>query len=139
VERPRYSKKWILDTSVLISWWRQCRRGRQLADLVEADVVRWATQLAERRQTDAIVTPVYLEMIGGTVDRRELRLTQAFLACFRCVDERRIPPTDWAEALRLAQRIPRKPRPRDLGDCLIRAIANRLNYGVITHDTGFAV
>jgi len=114
VTRSRYQTKLILDTSILISGWRLCRQGRPLVEIRQSEVVRWATRLADRNNTDALVTPVYMEMIAGTVDRRELLLTRAFLNCFRCVDERRILPTDWEEAIRLAQRIPRKPRPRDL-------------------------
>lgn len=35
-------------------------------------------------ETDAIVTPVYLEMIAGVTNAEELHLTQAFLDEFRC-------------------------------------------------------
>lgn len=138
MRQPRYQTRSILDTSVLIHWWHERRRGRFVGNLRESDVVGWAARLAIRYDTDAIVTPVYIEMIGGTIDRREFRLTRAFLGWFRCIDERRILPIDWEDAVRLAQRIPRQPRPRDLGDCLIRAIANRLKYDVLTFDSGFA-
>jgi predicted nucleic acid-binding protein len=136
--RPKQQTRLILDTSVLLRWWRRCRRGRQLADIRRGEIIQWGKKLTELHQTDAIATPVYIEMLAGTSDRRELAYTRIFLGCFRCIDEQRTPSTDWEEAIRLAGRIPREPRPRDLGDCLIRAIANRLKYGVITHDTGFA-
>ena len=137
MKRSQFNTRLILDTSVLIRWWRQRRRGRPLADIDRNEISRWAKQLAEVYQTDAIVTPIYIEMIAGTNDRRELSFTQIFLACFQCVDKQRMLPDDWAEAIRLAARIPRQFRPRDLGDCLIRAIANRLNYDVKTLDGGF--
>jgi len=79
----------------------------------------------------------YIEMVGGITSRRELELTKAFLGVFTCIDQKRIPASDWQEAIRLAQRVPRDRRPRQLGDCLIRAIANRLKYNVLTFDTGF--
>jgi predicted nucleic acid-binding protein len=137
--RPQYAARLVLDTSVLLSWWRRRRQGRRYADIKKSEISQWGKQLAELHQTDAIVTPVYVEMLAGTSDRRELAFTRLFLDCFRCIDEQRTPAVDWEEAIRLAGRIPRQPRPRDLGDCLIRAIANRLNYGVLTHDAGFAV
>jgi hypothetical protein len=122
---------------VLIRWWHQCRRGRPHANIQPDEVARWGKALAEFYKTDAIATPVFIEMIAGTMDGRELSLTRTYLDCFHCVDERQVPPADWKKAIRLASRVPRKARPRDLGDCLIRAIADRLNYDVITHDTGF--
>ena len=44
---------------------------------------------------------------------------------------------DWQEAIRIARRVPRNRKPRQLGDCLIRAIANRLRYKVETLDADF--
>jgi predicted nucleic acid-binding protein len=46
-------------------------------------------------------------------------------------------PEDWQEAIRIASRVPRSPAPRQLGDCLIRAIAHRLKYEVFTSDMNF--
>jgi len=46
-------------------------------------------------------------------------------------------PQDWEEAVRLAQRVSRVPVPRDLGDCLIRAIADRLRFQVFSLDESF--
>jgi predicted nucleic acid-binding protein len=128
----------ILDTSILIHFWRRRRRRSRARGAVTPAVVRgWAQGLIELRQTDAIVTPVYVEMIAGVTDRRELKLTQAFLDEFRQLDGGMIPEQDWREAVRLAQRVPRDSRPRQLGDCLIRAIANRLKHVVETLDSGF--
>lgn len=35
---------------------------------------------------------------------------------------------DWKKARQIAERVPRNGKPRQLGDCLIRAIAARLKY-----------
>lgn len=129
-------EKKVLDTSVLIRWWRICR-DRTRGELTPARVRGWARELIAFHESDAIVTPVYLELIAGVRDRQELHLTQVFLNEFRCIDEGHIPQQDWQEALRLAQRIPRDAKPRQLGDCLIRAIANRLKHQVVTYDGSF--
>ncbi len=76
-------------------------------------------------------------MVAGATNRQELRLTQAFLEEFRCIDSGRIPQQDWTEAVRLAQRVPRDGSPRQLGDCLIQAISKRLRHQVATHDARF--
>jgi predicted nucleic acid-binding protein len=127
----------VLDTSILIRHWRTCRiKGR--GEITTAIVRIWARKLIALYDSNAIVTPVYIEMIAGVTSRKELRLTLAFLEQFRCIDERRIPEHDWNEAIRLAQRVPRPANPRQLGDCLIHAICKRLRYQVATHDTRFA-
>jgi predicted nucleic acid-binding protein len=126
----------ILDTSILIAYWRQRRSGSR-REITPRDVARWAKDLIDLYRTDAIVTPVYVELLAGITDRYELRLTQTFLASFRCVDGGNITPADWQDAIRLAQRVPRNRKPRQLGDCLIRAVANRLRYGVETLDQDF--
>ncbi len=130
-------KKAVLDTSVLIRHWLN-RRGRMRGEVTVAVVKRWARELIELERSDAIVTPVYVEMIAGVSDKRDLLLTKAFLNEFRCIDAGLIPEQDWRETVRLAQRVPHDSKPRQLGDCLVRAIANRLKYNVTTFDTGFA-
>jgi predicted nucleic acid-binding protein len=129
-------EKEVLDTSVLIRHWRRCRAAMR-GPVTPAVVRGWAESLIRQRKTDAIVTPVYVEMLAGATSAEELRLTRAFLEKFRRIDGGRIPEGDWAEAIRLAQRVPRDAKPRQLGDCLIRAIAKRLRYTVFTHDAGF--
>jgi hypothetical protein len=126
----------VLDTSVLPHWWNE-RRSRHRGAITAEHARAWGRELAAIEKTTAIVTPVLLEVVGGTTSAAELRLMRAFLKPFECVDEQRIPSQDWDEARRLAQRVPRDRRPRQLGDCLIRAIANRLRYGVRSRDTGF--
>jgi predicted nucleic acid-binding protein len=127
----------ILDTSVLIRHWNTGRGDTPLADVTERDVRGWADRLIELHQTKAIVTPVSVEMIAGVRSKHELKLLRAFLARFEVIDERRIPVQDWQETERIAQRVPRDGKPRQMGDCLIRAIANRLRCDVIAYDDSF--
>jgi predicted nucleic acid-binding protein len=132
----KLTKKLILDTSELLNWWHE-RRSEFGGILTPAVAEDWARQLIQKHDTNAIVTPVYLEVMAGTRSKKEHELMRAYLRPFVCVDEQKIIPRDWQEALRLAQRVPRNQRPRDLGDCLIRAIANRLNCNVFTRDKDF--
>jgi predicted nucleic acid-binding protein len=125
-----------LDTSALIRHWHRCRT-RPLSDYLPADTVVWAKQLIALHQTNAITTPVYVEFLAGVTSEHEFRLAKAYLEQFHCVDGGRIPPEDWKEAIRLAQRVPPSGKPRQLGDCLIRAIARRLRYRVRTYDQDF--
>ena len=83
-------------------------------------------------------------MLAGVMTSHELKLTRAFLAEFTCVDQRDIPSADWEKAIRLAQRVkklrkrlPSPARPRRLGNCLIRAIADRLDYEVQSRDKDY--
>ena len=130
-------KKFVLDTCVLISWWRRQWRKMKRSQPTPANAMHWARELVAIHNTDAIVTPVYIEMIAGTTSKLELELTQAFLEQFRCIDGGNTLPADWREAIRLSRRIPNNRKARDLGDCLIRAIANRLKHDVETTDQDF--
>lgn len=126
----------ILDSSILVAYW--CHRHGQASSkskIVHAK--QWAKELIDLYGTNAIVTPVAVEFLSGFCDRQQMEAGQAFLAEFRCIDEQRIPEEDWKRARQLAERIPRSRRRRHLGDCLIRAIADRLGYEVHTSDTGF--
>jgi predicted nucleic acid-binding protein len=126
----------VLDTSLLIAHWWRCR-GRDLAGHDAEQARDWARALIRLEQTDKIVTPVVLEMLCGVRDRHELELTRAYLDCFAILDEGNVSPRDWEEARRLAQRVPRNCKPRHLGDCLIRAIADRLHHDVRATDEDF--
>jgi len=126
----------VLDTSILIAHWRRCRSARPLTEIDETETERWARQLIKIEQSDATVTPVLLEFFCGIGDKREMILARAFLKLFKAIDDRRTLKRDWQKALRLAERVPANRRPRDLGDCLIRAIAQRLNHEVRSFDTG---
>jgi hypothetical protein len=129
-------KRTVLDTSVLLRAWNDLRKG-PLSGVSVRDVRKWARHVIEEYDTDAIVTPVYIEVIAGGMSKHAVALTRAFLEEFRCVDEGKVLPQDWEEAVRLAQRVPRVPAPRDLGDCLIRAIADRLRFQVFSLDESF--
>ena len=83
------------------------------------------------------MTPVRIEFLCHATTREILDVYEAFLAEFDVIDEGEVVPEDWSEAVRLARRIPRSGRPRQLGDCLIRAIAKRLRYDVMTNDMDF--
>jgi predicted nucleic acid-binding protein len=127
----------VLDTSFLIHHWLNSRGGKRLEACSEDDAKSWARDLIRIELTDALVTPVYIEMICGVSSSHELRLTRSFLQCFRIIDGGNILSEDWKEALRLAQRVPRDGKPRQLGDCLVRAISNRLNHDVRSLDKSF--
>ena len=126
----------VLDTNELIAHWHQSRRGR-IADHTAADAARWAEGLIEFRGTDAIVTPVAIEFLAGVQGAHELDLSRAYLGRFRIIDDRRVLPEDWDEVERLAARVPRDGLPRQLVDCLIRALARRLKFDIITRENRF--
>jgi predicted nucleic acid-binding protein len=64
-------------------------------------------------------------------------LARAYLEAFELLDEDRIPPDDWRDARRISLRVSRDGRKRQVGDCIIRAICNRLNLDVLTADKRF--
>ena len=123
-------KKTVLDTSVLIRFWMQ----QALSKMSSGDVRKGARTLIERMDTNAIVTPVYVECISGTRTDNELKLMREYLREFCIIDEGHVSDADWIETIRSAKRIPKDGKPRQLGDCLINAIARRLNHDVFSHD-----
>jgi predicted nucleic acid-binding protein len=125
----------LLDTVILIEHWHECRsRSRNRG---QNDAIRWAKDLVRKEGTNAVATPVIIEFLAGVSSRDELALARAFLSQFVAIDRGRINASDWKEAERIASRVPSTGKRRQLGDCLIRAIANRLHYDVITRDPGF--
>ena len=94
-------------------------------------------ELIKIHGTSAVATPVVVEFIAGISNSEQMRLALAFLDQFHAIDETQIPKSDWEDTLRIARRIPKDRKRRHLGDCLIRSIANRLNYDVFTIDKGF--
>lgn len=126
----------IFDSSVLIRHWHDCGGGSPEGKSA-ADAEQWARRLIAVHDTDAIVTPVFIEVVAGVRNRVELELTRSFLKHFRVLDAGRITDEDWEETRRLAQRVPSNGKPRQLGDCLIAAIGKRLHYEVIRFDRGF--
>jgi predicted nucleic acid-binding protein len=125
--------RWVLDTSVLISWWHgRLPNTRRVVDTASA---RDAAQtLGELHDEAFIVTPVRVELLCGARDRSELALTRYSLDQFQVLDKGRVLVEDWTEAERLASRIAARKKARDFGDCLIRAIANRFHATVLTFD-----
>ncbi len=123
----------IVDTNLLI---RQFRRLAPYVDKSPQDAARLADELIRSLDADAILTPIEIEMIAGVVDRHEMTLTEAFLDRFRIIDGRQIGPEDWKEARRIAKHVGPGADRRQLGDCLITAIAARLRYRVATEDQG---
>ena len=125
----------VLDTSVLIRYWNQ--RRTRVAGASIADSETWAGNLIDLYRTRAILSPIYLEFICGLNRRPELEAGKRFLEQFEVIDGWRIQPEDLQEAKRIAQRVPRTGKPRQLGDCLIRAMATRLRHDVVSVDQSF--
>jgi len=126
----------LLDTSALISNWRFCSGG-SLQRKTEQQARAWADRLAQLYETRDVVTPVVIEFLAGVRSNHELVLARAYLSGFHVVDEGRILQSDWARAQQIAERVPRDGKPRQMGDCLIRAVAERLRYAVISSDERF--
>ena len=115
----------VLDTNVL-SWISAAfnptpQRGPQ-------DARDRARLLIKDKNTDAILSAIEVEFLVGVVDRHEMELAEAYLAEFQVIDENNTLPQDWEEARRVARHIGHHATPRDLGDCLIIAICERLHY-----------
>jgi predicted nucleic acid-binding protein len=104
----------------------------------EANVAIAANRLIASWDINCIVTPVYIECVAGAQTGSELKLMRSFLAKFTVIDGWSIVNNDWLEALKLAERIPSDGKRRHLGDCLVKAIANRINYDVLTIDRRMA-
>ncbi len=133
----------ILDTSVLVSWWhKHCRnlatKSRSgISTALVSIVKKKAKAMIQQYGSSQIVTPVAIEFLAGFTRREEMELGEVFLEELDCIDRGQITPEDWKEVRRLARRIPRDGRPRQLGDCLIRALANRFARDVFTPDRAF--
>jgi predicted nucleic acid-binding protein len=123
----------ILDTNVLINHWHRFPRGKSKSP---QGVREHAEFLIEAQRTNVIVSPVAVEFLAGARSTEELRLYAAYLEAFEVLDQGNIPAVDWAEARKFAQGI-RTGRARKLGDCLIQAIAKRLNCDIVTGDPDF--
>ena len=68
-----------------------------------------------------------------------MRLAKSFLTPFELVDGGRILPADWEVAKRIAARVSADGLRRQMGDCLIRAVADRLNLTVFTFEKRFPI
>jgi hypothetical protein len=81
--------KRVLDTNILLSFWNHCSqksKGRFQA----ADARRWAKQLISFHNTNAILTPIYIEVLAGVTNAKEATAWEAFLAEFACVDRQQL-------------------------------------------------
>lgn len=139
--------KRILDTNRLIQYWKRRRNGRAIADISAEEAASWAMDMIKDLGSRGILTPVRIEFLCGAMSQKEVQLYEAFLGELEVVDQGHIIDDDWSKALQYArrvrdqrggrqQRVARRDRvrPRKLGDCLIRAIADRLRYDVDTAD-----
>jgi predicted nucleic acid-binding protein len=125
--------KRVFDTNILISHFHQLR---PLEGKGEREAEEWARSLISSRNGNAIVSPVEVEFLCGVVNQHEIRLREAYLRTFKVVDDHKTIPQDWDEARRLAKHAGFHAEPRDLGDCLISAISDRLNLELVTGDKG---
>ena len=126
----------ILDTNVLISFWWKCWNERSRDERTAKGVRNWARDLIKARNSNSVVSPVVVEFIAGSKNNKDLLLLRAFIEEFDIVDAGVIPREDWQAAKLRAERIPRNGKRRDLGDCLILAIADRLHMDVDSLDEG---
>jgi predicted nucleic acid-binding protein len=81
---------------------------------------------------------VVIEFLCGARDSHELHLFRAFLDQLEVVDNGVVTQADLQKSQHTASRIPKDGKPRNLGDCLILAIASRLDYGILTSDLGLS-
>ncbi len=130
--RPR-----VIDSNILLALWhgrfpsptKVKVRTKPTAQLV-------AGAWLKLNPGDGVLTPIRLELVGGSLDRDAVRLTDYFLDLFPLFDDGDVRREDWDAAARLARRVPFEPRPRGAMDCLIRAICQRLRLDLETQDTG---
>jgi len=127
----------VLDTNRLINHWYESLGNRQWRQITESQVIKWAKVLIRLSGTDGILTPIRIEFLCAVHSQRQYELSIAYLSEFRIYDEGKISKADWDLAERRASRIPRDGLRRQLADCLIRTIADRLNCDVLTSDRRF--
>ena len=129
--------KRILDTNLLINHWCARLQGKRVQDVTTDMARRWAEELRYLQGSASILTPIYLEFVCGARSAIELKLARSFLAAFTIADGGEVLFSDWEEARRIAERVPRDGLPRQMGDCLIRSICKRLRMEVITAEKRF--
>jgi predicted nucleic acid-binding protein len=126
----------LLDTSVLVSYWH--RHKSKLKSPVTTSIAQsWGQALRDFYSPSVLATPIVIEFLAGSHRKEELDLYRAFLHPFEIIDRGEISADDWKMAKRLAERIPRDGKPRQLGDCIIAAIADRFNCDLESFDLGF--
>lgn len=127
----------ILDTNRLINHWGRCRARHGPRAISTERAKSWADELIEIEDAQTILTPIYIEYLCGQTTAEKVRLAQAFLNQFKIVDRGMIQDTDWQLATRIAARVRPSGGRRQMGDCLIRAVADRLGFEIRTGDRGF--
>jgi predicted nucleic acid-binding protein len=125
--------KRLLDSNILINHWHSYLPQIR----TEKTMRQWAKNLIQTHSTNCICSPVEIELLAGTRSQSELKLHRAYLEAFHNIDGGTILKDDWQLAKQIAERVPRDGKPRDLGDCLIEAIAARRHYEVLTGDRRF--
>ena len=129
--------KRVLDTNVLINHWGRSLGARRIGDVRRSHAVEWAERLRALQGSVVILTPIYIEYVCGQRNRHELDLARAYLGGFEIADRGNVLKQDWEYARRLAERVPRDGLPRQLGDCLIRAVCERLHLEYVTLEIRF--
>ncbi|MFO0964694.1 MAG: hypothetical protein U0793_03780 [Gemmataceae bacterium] len=124
----------VLDTGAHFFWARYT--GKDALSLLGRRV-EWAKELIDLRNSNTIVTPVLVEFLCGARTNTERELFRAFLAPFQILDNREVAPDDWDCTQKYAERIPRDGKPRELGDCLIKALAEKYRRSVDSLETRF--
>ena len=119
----------ILDTNILIKHWHDQR----LRSTVQSPS-RWAKVVIHNYGTNYIVTPVRIEFLSGTRSASEDAMAREFLAEFSVLDKGHISDRDWQLAEQIARRVPQNGKPRQLGDCLVLAIAKRFGCAIVSAD-----
>ena len=122
--------KRIFDTNVLIDHFRRL----PLSSRNEDSARNWARDLIKAYGSGCIASPVRIEFLCGVRSSSELKRHLAYLRPFRVLDGRDMPRQVWEQAEDIAKRA---GRPRKLGDCLLKATAQHLNYEVVTSDRDF--
>lgn len=84
--------KRLLDSTFLIA---HLQRMSPLAGKGADDARNWAKRLIDIKGTNAMVSPVVIEVLAGVRDSHELALIEAFLEEIEVVDEGTTPPQDW--------------------------------------------
>lgn len=130
-------RKEFLDTNRLIEHYQRMRAGRPHRQVTDTMVAQWAKDLIRLRRVNLILTPVVIEFLAGAGSSREVQLGKAFLAEFEIADGGDIRGDDWVRAQQFAERVPGDGKPRDLGDCILAALAERLGLDADTGDHGF--
>lgn len=125
----------VIDTCVMLDIWHG-RTPSKIRVRSKKTARSAAKKWLESHPNDVILTPIRLELIGGSRDADELQLTLLFLDEFEVLDRGRILDEDWRAAERYARWIRGNGRSRGALDSLMLAVCDRLNADFFTHDTG---